>query len=403
MVVFNASDDDRTLNLFGSETWSLHPVLASSTDPVVQSARHDASGFFVPARTTAVFRRASQTSCAPFSRDLFVRGGFNDWGLPTPTDQYRLRFLGGTDYTVSAPVGAGSWEFKIADAGWAADTNCGAGAAGGNVRLGAPLTLECRNDSGNLAMTAPSAGDYTFSLNAASTVNPVLTVSKTPPTPLTLYVRGGFNGWGATAPLAWDGVGTYRAVIDGLPAASYEFKIADNDWGGATNCGGATGGTSVTLGTPYPLTCANASQNIGITFPAAGSYLFAVDAANPAALQLTVEKVPVDVPVFIRGLGGDWSDGPQNQMSYLGSGVFSIDKVIAAGANEFKIGSSDWATVDCGGGSAGNDVTVGAPLALVCGVPGSPNLRIAPASGGTYRFRFTRQDAASGELLVTGP
>jgi pullulanase len=411
MVVFNASDDDRTLKLFGSETWNLHPVLASSTDTVVQSARHDANGFYVPARTTAVFRRASQTSCAPYPRDLFVRGGFNDWGSPTPTEQYRLRFLGGSDYTVSAPVGAGNWEFKIADAGWTADTNCGAGAAGGNVRLGVPLTLECQSNSGNLAMSAPSAGDYTFSLDAASTTNPVLTVSKTPPTPLTLYVRGGFNDWGngpaPTAPLIWDGVGTYRAVIDGLPAASYEFKIADNDWGGTTggttNCGGATGGTSVTIGTPYPLACDSNSQNMGITFPAAGSYLFAVDAANPAALQLTVEKVPVDVPIFVRGLGGDWSDGAQNQMSYLGSGVYSIDKVIAAGANEFKIASSDWATVDCGGGSAGNSVTVGAPLALVCGVPGSPNLTIAPASGGTYRFRFTRQDAGSGELLVTGP
>ncbi len=111
----------------------------------------------------------------------------------------------------------------------------------------------------------------------------------------------------------------------------------------------------------------------------------------------------MDVPIFVRGLGGDWSDGPQNQMSYLGSGVFSIDKVIAAGANEFKIASSDWATVDCGGGSAGNDVTVGAPLAPGLRRAGSPNLRIAPASGGTYRFRFTLQDAGSGELLVTGP
>jgi hypothetical protein len=32
MVVFNASDDPRTLNLFGGEAWTLHPVQAASTD-----------------------------------------------------------------------------------------------------------------------------------------------------------------------------------------------------------------------------------------------------------------------------------------------------------------------------------------------------------------------------------
>ena len=37
------------------ETFELHPVLQDSVDTVVQGATHDASGFFVPARTTAVF------------------------------------------------------------------------------------------------------------------------------------------------------------------------------------------------------------------------------------------------------------------------------------------------------------------------------------------------------------
>jgi pullulanase len=411
MVVFNASDDPRTLNLFGGEAWTLHPVQAASADPVVRTAKHDASGFFVPARTTAVFRRASQTSCAPYPRDLFVRGGFNDWGNPTPTEQYKLKFLGGTGYSVSAPIGtAGNYEFKIADAGWTASTNCGAGAAGDGVRLGIPLTLECRNDSGNLKLAAPTAGDYTFALNAADLAMPVLTVTRTAPTPLTLFVRGGFNDWGngpaPTAPLAWDGVDTYRTLISGLSAATFEFKIADNDWGGttggATNCGGATGGTSVTIGTPYTLTCANSSQNMGITFPSAGSYLFAINWANPASPQLTVEKLPVEAAVFVRGIGGDWSDGAQNQMAYLGGGFYSLNKAVAATANDFKIASSDWATVDCGAGAAGGTVTVGTPLALACGA-GTGNLNVTPAKAGTYTFTFKRIDGASGELTVSGP
>jgi pullulanase len=411
MVVFNASDDPRTLNLFGGEAWTLHPVQAASSDPVVKTARHDAAGFFVPARTTAVFRRASQTSCAPYPRDMFVRGGFNDWGNPTPTEQYKLQFLGGKDYSVSAPIGtAGNYEFKIADAGWTASTNCGAGAAGDGVRLGIPLTLECRNDSGNLKLAAPTAGNYTFALNAADLAMPVLTVTKSAPTPLTLFVRGGFNDWGngpaPTAPLAWDGVSSYRTLIGGLSAATYEFKIADNGWGestdGATNCGGATGGTSVTIGTPYTLTCANSSQNMGITFPSAGSYLFAINWANPAAPQLTVEQLPIEAAVFVRGIGGDWSDGAQNQMAYLGGGFYSLNKAVAATANDFKIASSDWATLDCGAGTAGGTVTVGTPLALACGA-GTGNLSVTPARAGTYTFTFKRIDASSGELTVTGP
>jgi pullulanase len=201
-------------------------------------------------------------------------------------------------------------------------------------------------------------------------------------------------------------VSTYRTVISGLSAASFEFKVADNDWGGttggATNCGGATGGTSVTIGTPYALTCANSSQNMGITFPSAGSYLFAVNWSNPASPQLTVEKLPVEAAVFVRGIGGDWSDGAQNQMSYLGGGFYSLNKAVAATANEFKVASSDWATVNCGSGAAGDTVTVGTPLALACG-DGTGNLKLTPAKAGTYTFTFKRIDGASGEVTVSGP
>jgi pullulanase len=368
----------------------------------VRTASHAANGFTVPPRTTAVFVRAGQTSCAPYPRDLFVRGSFNDWGNPTPTEQYKLQFLGGTDYSVGAPVTGGAQQFKIADAAWTADTNCGAGAAGGNVRLGIPITLACNSSSGNLALEFPASADYTFGLSAVDVASPALTVTKTPPTTRTLYVRGGFTDWGTTAPLTYDGLGTYRAVIGGLAAQSYEFKIADADWTAETNCGAATGGTSVTLGQPYTLTCNSSTQNIGVTFPAAGSYLFAVDTANPAALRLMVEHVPVDAALFLRGIGGDWSDGAQNQMSYLGSGVYGINKQVAPVAQEFKIATSDWATVDCGGGADGVDVTIGTPLALSCN-SGPPNLKIAPATSGIYTFKYTRESTTAGELTVTGP
>ena len=85
---------------------------AASADAVVKTATHDANGFFVPARTTAVFRRASQTSCAPFSRDIFVRGVGADWAA-SPANQ--LQFLGGTIYEVTQDARGGPGSGRVQD------------------------------------------------------------------------------------------------------------------------------------------------------------------------------------------------------------------------------------------------------------------------------------------------
>jgi pullulanase len=89
-------------------------------------------------------------------------------------------------------------------------------------------------------------------------------------------------------------------------------------------------------------------------------------------------------------------------MNYLGGGIFAVNKPVAAAANEFKIASSDWATVNCGAGSAGDTVTVGAPLAVACG-DGTGNLKLTPARAGTYTFSYKRLSPTAGEVTVTGP
>jgi pullulanase len=402
MVIINASDDPRTLGYYPDETWNLHPVQAASADPVVRTARHDASGFFVPARTTAVFRRAAQTSCAPYPRELFVRGVNGDW---SDNPDRRLVFLGGVDYSATFPVNAGAQQFKVADSNWTGDTNCGAPGGGLTARLGVPAALYCANDSGNIGLAAPVAGDYTFSLDATDTASPLLTVEKTPPTPLTLFVRGITGDWSANPAraLTWDGTSRYQVVIDGLPAnAGQQFKVADNDWGGsnngATNCGAGASPT-VTPGTPYALNCSNSSGNLEITFPTAGSWLFSVDATNPAAWQLTVEKTPVDVSLFLRGLQNDWSDGAQNLMRYVGAGEYRTSKILAAGADDFKIADSGWtAATNCGASTA---VQIGTPLPLDCS-SNSGNIGFTAPAPGSYVFSL-KYGGAAPELTVSGP
>ncbi len=57
VVVFNASDTEQSVSIAGASGYSLHPVLQSSADSVVQGAAFSGGTFTVPALTTAVFSR----------------------------------------------------------------------------------------------------------------------------------------------------------------------------------------------------------------------------------------------------------------------------------------------------------------------------------------------------------
>jgi pullulanase len=398
-------------------------VLVASTDAVVKTARHDANGFYVPARTTAIFERAEQKSCSPFPVDMYVRGSFTGWADPPP-DSSRLEFLGGKDYArsmaVTLPGDGNKPAFKIASADWnAAAYDCGV-APGTNAWLGIPVTLTCgkvTNFDSNLALQVADAGDYTFSLNAVTTTNPVVTVTRTPASSLPVFVRGGFNSWGQQ-PLVWDGESIYTSV-GSVAAGTYQFKIATADWE-SLDCGGPkgqpNGSTSAVIGEELPLACRTSGaeqgpSNLGLTVTTAGDYVFAVKGTDPSALTLLVEPAPVtnidpaancpgDTNVFVRGLGGDWGCSASNKMNYLGFGTYRLDKPVVSG-NVFKIATADWSTVNCGGPAGANvNVPIGATYTLVCGDPATTNLGVAAAAGGTYRFKYTRSD---NKLLVTGP
>ena len=71
-----ASDEARTLNLFGTEAWTLHPVLVSSTDPVVRTARGDATGL------VRVNLQNRETQVALALADLDTRMRFAALSLP---------------------------------------------------------------------------------------------------------------------------------------------------------------------------------------------------------------------------------------------------------------------------------------------------------------------------------
>ncbi|MBT8135611.1 MAG: VPLPA-CTERM sorting domain-containing protein [Gammaproteobacteria bacterium] len=135
-----------------------------------------------------------------------------------------------------------------------------------------------------------------------------------PPWDTTVFVRGGFNDWGngpaPTSPMTWDGA-SYSATI-AIDAGTWQFKIADGDWGGlgGPNFGAApSGGTEIfALGVASDIG-ANCCDNLEITLAEAGLYTFTMFniAGDLQSADLVIERViPVPAAGFLllSALGG---------------------------------------------------------------------------------------------------
>ena len=118
MVIANATTASRTLNLFQQRD------LDTAPDPreLVRSGREDGGSrrervHGACANDGGLRAREPDLVRAVSARPVRARQ-LQRWGDPTPTEPYKLQFLGGTGYSVSAPVTAGAQQFKIADAAW---------------------------------------------------------------------------------------------------------------------------------------------------------------------------------------------------------------------------------------------------------------------------------------------
>ncbi len=129
---------------------------------------------------------------APFDTAMYVRGSVRgDWAV-LPENQ--LQEVSDNVLAVTIPLEPGDYQFKVADAGWTGETNCGGSENPTPVPLGAAFTLGCSNGSQNLAITIAAAGDYKFTFNAtgADKGAPKITVAKD--------TGGGGGGGGGEVP-----------------------------------------------------------------------------------------------------------------------------------------------------------------------------------------------------------
>ena len=206
-----------------------------------------------------------------------------------------------------------------------------------------------------------------------------------------IFLRGQFNGWGAD-PLSYVGGGAYEGYL-ALDAGDYEFKIASEDWS-TVDIAAPEGEGAVAIGEPIALSAAGRLSNLSMTVPAAGEYRFLLDALDAAAPVLTVTNArALPAPTFVRGAFNGWS--ADDELQYVGQGVYQAAIDIDAGEHGFKVASEDWNTVDLsatGEGGFGDGVPVELDTDIALAGPRGANMLVSIAESGTYLFTV----AASG-------
>ncbi len=225
---------------------------------------------------------------APFAGNLYLRGGFNGFGLASP-----LPYEGAGRYGGLVTLTQDTHAFKIADEVFSPGATFSADAAQPVViGLDTPATLQpVREQDSDTLLVVNSVGIYRFALDARDPAAPVLTVTlvEAAPLPMDLYVRGSFNTFGVTDPLIFDGGIRYEARIE-LAAGTHAFKVADDAFSPVlTFSAGVTAPAEMTLGVPAAFGVApGVGNDTSITIAQPGTYLFEVLAFSPTSLSVTV-------------------------------------------------------------------------------------------------------------------
>ena len=229
-----------------------------------------------------------------------------------------------------------------------------------------------------------------------------------PPVPYgdtAIYLRGQFNGWGTGNELTYLGSGSYEGFVT-MDAGDYPFKIASADWS-TVDIAAPEGQGTITVGEPATLSAVPQLPNLTISIAAAGEYRFLLDAVDAAAPVLTVTDArALPAEAFVRGSLNGW--GTDDPLLYTGQGNYQASIAVEAGDHQFKIASSDWATVDLSAAGEG-EVPIELHTAIALSGPRNPNFAITIPTTGDYLFTvaaagFTSDDEGQrgATLWVTG-
>ena len=228
------------------------------------------------------------------------------------------------------------------------------------------------------------------------------------PEETSLMLRGGFNGWGseddanfAASQFAYVGNGQYRVNFPYSVecevsetedcVANHDFKVADSEWSEPSSFGSIKGGDQSAVGATILMTVGSGvGQNMKVELANNKIYQYLVNAADPTAVELTINEVPVNAfPVLT-------IDGEALDLAYTSDGNYAVRKALMAEEYTFTLNdqSSDFAV-----GAIGTDniVTLSTPLALVAD---GGALSFTAASSAEYDFILNMSDPAAPTIEI---
>lgn len=291
VVLINGTAATQSINVNNANDFVLHQSQQQSADPIVQTATFSNGTFSVPALTTAVFVKLQNgaqgyglSALPPYGEQtIYLRGDFNTWSTSLP-----FAYQGNDSYELDAAFLQGDYQFKIANQDFSSVN------LGGEFTMPIGSSATLTNGANNLSLSLIADGNYKFVLDATDINNPSLTIIPEDPNAIPApygnhvpLLRGDMNGWGTNSPLSYEGNGIYRGVFN-IGAGSYNFKIADQDWGGSggLNLGGNTDIELGTTATLFP----GSNDNLHINVQNTANLVFELDVNNLGSPTLTVTE-----------------------------------------------------------------------------------------------------------------
>lgn len=375
--------------------------------------------------------------------EYFVRGDFNSWGADAA---YKMTDNGDGTYTLTISLAAGTYEYKVGDAGWSFSAPDGmenlsltlsaegevtftlvkdtkaVTAVGEFVVDTTPVDPDEGGDNGsddNTTGTTGSAGDNTTGSADDNTTgstgdnnNDSDDNTTTPSIPTENYFVAGVaelcgSAWDEKDPenqMALNADGLYQKTFTNVPAGSYELKITDGTW---TNSWGTDGGN-------YALDVLEDSD-VTVYFNAETKEitigLFSVgeapedpeipedtgsgDNTEEATRPITNELSEYYVAGVSGLCGSEWDPQDANNQMFLGTDglCYKTYKNVAAGTYEFKITKGNW---DENWGVDGNNVSFTLDAAE------DVTIAFNPATGDIYVLRGDDNVPQFGDVSLAG-
>jgi hypothetical protein len=110
-------------------------------------------------------------------QDMYLRGVFNWWEA---TDQFKFNRITPDLYSITIKLIADGqpYDFKVADAAWSSQFNCGFEYSPRRLELYDPVELTCEQTSQNIQFIPSDTGLFTFELDISQNSAPELTITR---------------------------------------------------------------------------------------------------------------------------------------------------------------------------------------------------------------------------------